>query len=808
MIINEKIIYISITIVFGILLISFIANIPINSLTTKISSKYFGDENLDFMSLNLDEFYKEVLDFWISNKNSDGSYRKTFYVDDTRNITKEIFFNFIKENHFCNTINSKSFDCGSSEDTVIEPINFPKLVTILYENNTLFILNEGFPRNEDYLHSQITYLSPHLGSGNISVRLEDFPLDAKISLFKLYGSISSNFNLTINNKFCKSFHLSDDIHEYDLGDCINYLKKDEDNFVLIQFNSVELLRHNIKGGQFLILYSTEQENEPLPSNKRIYFPEINGSILIFDGINIPGTPNSVDFHLHYEIEEPQNGSFKGFFGGEIKIERTSGGEYTNSFSIPSGDLYSGGNSFTFGFFPNSTEEDLIIYKPFDVVLITDVSGSMIWRMDDFVCNGPLLTSCDFGNKYDCNHPDLRLGSTARISVAKCFSLDFVDIILNEYIGNQIGLVSFSTGVKSFLPLTEDYNLAKNEIENYDDGGDTCIGCGIKKAHDLLQTSDRSKVIVLMTDGGERMYLAGKTALEYAQLAAADNISLFTISLGDHDGANLLRDIACLTNCSNYAQGMDVDNLEDIYNDFARIIAEQTFLNLKISKISNYHKPLKGRLFDDSYFNIEYTPLTTGTRAKMLVIDKINSSDNFIFPKNMTIELAEFLVWSDGQWIDNVILNDNSIFNLSRYGRDYDTLSDSFNIYIPPSNLERVNNVDVFKGNIENKETFKVEELYIQYVVTIPSTDFTIGNYDNALGCHWEVLTPQGIIDYTIPISYTGSSFCKYNYTNSTFDENDMYQDLANYFFKELDLNNDGIINSKLDFISALGGLGS
>ena len=111
----------------------------------------------------------------------------------------------------------------------------------------------------------------------------------------------------------------------------------------------------------------------------------------------------------------------------------------------------------------------------DVVLITDVSGSMGWRFDaDWVAGTP----------RQCDDPNLQDPSTERLSVAKCLDKDFVHEILNIS-GNEMGLVSYYSVTDSVDPLTTDELSLNNSIDAYSAGGGTCICCGINSAKDEL-----------------------------------------------------------------------------------------------------------------------------------------------------------------------------------------------------------------------------------------------------------------------------------------------------------------------------------
>jgi hypothetical protein len=129
----------------------------------------------------------------------------------------------------------------------------------------------------------------------------------------------------------------------------------------------------------------------------------------------------------------------------------------------------------------------------DVILITDTSGSMDWRLN---------VDGSSGTDRNCSDPNLWADSTKRISLAKCLDMEFVTTILTNP-NNRVGLVSFSTSANNFLNLTNNITLINSTVRSYTATGSTCLSCAINRAYTLLQTQSNSstpKFIVTMTDG--------------------------------------------------------------------------------------------------------------------------------------------------------------------------------------------------------------------------------------------------------------------------------------------------------------------
>ncbi|WP_347156958.1 vWA domain-containing protein [Pontibacter chitinilyticus] len=138
----------------------------------------------------------------------------------------------------------------------------------------------------------------------------------------------------------------------------------------------------------------------------------------------------------------------------------------------------------------------------DIVLVLDVSGSM--ELQDF--------------------------KPSRLDAAKEVAKNFI----NGRVQDRIGLVVFAGDAYSLAPLTTDYELLRESINNIsfkmipNDG--TAIGSALAVAVNRMRDSDaRSKVIILISDGENT---AGSLDPEMAaKLAFGYNIKLYTIGIG-------------------------------------------------------------------------------------------------------------------------------------------------------------------------------------------------------------------------------------------------------------------------------------
>ncbi|MEI7541933.1 MAG: VWA domain-containing protein [bacterium] len=147
-------------------------------------------------------------------------------------------------------------------------------------------------------------------------------------------------------------------------------------------------------------------------------------------------------------------------------------------------------------------------KGIDIILALDISGSM--QAEDLQPN--------------------------RLEAAKRVCREFVSGLVND----RAGLVVFAGKAFTQCPLTVDYEIVKNFIDQVDlqtiriDG--TAIGEALLTATNRLESSGASKVIILATDGGNNR---GMSPIDAAKIAAFKKIKIYTIGIGKKGGSPML-----------------------------------------------------------------------------------------------------------------------------------------------------------------------------------------------------------------------------------------------------------------------------
>lgn len=209
-------------------------------------------------------------------------------------------------------------------------------------------------------------------------------------------------------------------------------------------------------------------------------------------------------------------------------------------------------------------------KGIDIVLCFDVSGSMTTR-------------------------DI---PPSRIEAAKEVAAQFVQ----QREGDRMGIVIFSNISFTLCPVTTDYNVVLNAIENIRSGyleeAGTAIGSGLATSIDRLHNSKaKSKVIILLTDGVD---FGGKISPDIAtSMAKTYGIKIYTIGIGtNHVNDNgqsdtqsgleynpeLLKSIAKQTG-GEFFQARDKEALEKVYASINQL--EKS--DIKITSYNRYEE---------------------------------------------------------------------------------------------------------------------------------------------------------------------------------------------------------------------------
>jgi hypothetical protein len=353
--------------------------------------------------------------------------------------------------------------------------------------------------------SSYAYFGGYVGDGNITRNIILPPFDKILEAYMELNA-GNNFTLYINGNY-SGFYINGSAgggymradkwivcnSTYNQQYCKSFISGGN----VLTFN---FFRNGsfIGGGLFRVTYNTTQmATEEEVGKDRYWFPGIQGIINLYDSFYVPGNLKGMNVHLHYR------NNFTNYLviGGTTISEDSSTNERT--VDIPNDTLF---NLLNYNDLSNKTIPIRMGTKAFlggkvgnaDVILVTDISGSMDWELNSSD-NGNNVNNC--GDLNNPNNP-IFAPTTNRVSLARCLDKDFTNIILNAS-GNRVGLVSYRDSMYSYHNLSTNGTSLSSQINGYTADGGTCICCGINKAYDILNSqsnSTREKFIIVMSDG--------------------------------------------------------------------------------------------------------------------------------------------------------------------------------------------------------------------------------------------------------------------------------------------------------------------
>jgi Ca-activated chloride channel family protein len=160
--------------------------------------------------------------------------------------------------------------------------------------------------------------------------------------------------------------------------------------------------------------------------------------------------------------------------------------------------------------------------------------------------------------------------TTRLDVVKSVVRDFIKARKND----RIGLVVFGTYAYVASPLTLDHDWLDRNLDRIQIGlveGNTAIGAGLGTGVNRLRDSKaKSKVVVLLTDGGENV--PKPPAREAAKAAKEFGVRVYTIGAGSNTGGRVP-----VLNAQRQLIGFTVSDLdEELLRDVATTTGGQYF----------------------------------------------------------------------------------------------------------------------------------------------------------------------------------------------------------------------------------------
>lgn len=703
-----------------------------------------------------------------------------------------------------------------------------------------------FSASSNRTTSTFAYFGGFSGQGDVEVVLRDLPSDieaSRVVSFSMEAAISQDVEVTVNTVSCGTFTAQPAYKEsqyFDLSPCISALTPGN-NRVRLSFDELETAF--VGGGFVRVRYTTDRITIPPVGHGTYHFPDIYGIINIYDSFTVPGNLTSLEINLEYDALLPQNITTTYF----LTIGNTTVYNGTNisseSITLTDADLsmldysaMSGTNPIRMGLEGVNYTGYITVDRPSDTTLVTDVSGSMSVCGDTeppltctYGCQymwwiWPLTTTktCTVGSVDACtgdvcggsptcvntyNHDACRSRMRVAIEAAKTAAAGILQSDLA-----RVGTVSYSTGVRSVLDLTDNLAAVEDEIDSYTAGGWTCICCGIYRAFDMYTNlSANHSYMIVLSDGdsthdctGPGDYsgthaaenIANQATIDAGQYACANNISVFTIAIGDDltpTGIDTLRHTAC--DESMFFASDDFSDLAGFYETVTQEILSRTTYT---SQIVHPGEGMASNL-TNSYISFTYDPIAqpAGINEVPITVQTPtfdHCTDDFLLGSNLRVVDAHVTSYSDEHWTSLVGINAHTVFNISRYSDDYTLIGDPFIVGLPADRfVNGSNTIALLTGNEPGNETgcSVNNSIVINAAVAINPTVSIVT--PKAEGCHCFVMQEDlNIYEISIPAHYNGTKECYYE--TATYDDQDAYDRAAYELFRQLDVTNTGRID--------------
>jgi Mg-chelatase subunit ChlD len=446
---------------------------------------------------------------------------------------------------------------------------------------------------------------------------------------------------------------------------LNFTTGDLNRFV-IYTNPNTVLSRNIRGNHntTITFYALDESGHPIPDiNITLNNTNVSLGDLIFgNDKNIINATTDIEGRIVAEFTSKipsgnativvSNGSINSSIIVYIKDEPFLSATITfepNS-TINSGDIVNITTIIT-------AEGEVPISRPAaSALLVLDRSGSMD---PDYYAGTPL----DVALVLD------RSGSMSGTPLAdvKTASKAFINNLVSN---SQVGVVSYSTtsGVDIGLTLLNSLDNkipVRNAIDGLSAGGTTAMGEGMADANTMLVNgrSNAKKIMIVLTDGNtnEGTDQEGLNAILFAN---ANDITIYTIGLGNDLNEPILQNIAVSTG-GKYYNAPTSSDLANIYNSIAQEISDfdVSQIHYGVDGFTPYNYQNQSSVNAGTTF--EYTFQINETINDLKVqLDWINVSSNL----NMTLISPGGHVYGAGNDTVGYYYNDGStvLMNTTEY----------------------------------------------------------------------------------------------------------------------------------------------
>lgn len=285
------------------------------------------------------------------------------------------------------------------------------------------------------------------------------------------------------------------------------------------------------------------------------------------------------------------------------------------------------------------------------------------------------------------------------------------------------------------------------------------------------------------------------AIEAACKAKANhNITVHAIALDVNNGSLAEQTMQGIAACGG--GGFYVSNVTQLAQIYRQIT--KSILATYNAQTFNSTIPQQSRLYPDSYISLNYQEPIDSFGIPITIEKTFSNSTSVSFniPSESTPISATAISYSGDQWTNKVILNNETIYDLSVYGNDYTDLGDPYAIKIDSKKLIENNSLSLTTASSSSgNETPSSNNKIIYTVIKNISAYSPISA--NKEGCMWTIHFEDNTnLTLSIPQNYSGQNTCTYSPTSIIYNINDALQTAVYNLFRQLDLDLDG----RIDFI--------
>jgi putative transposon-encoded protein len=178
-----------------------------------------------------------------------------------------------------------------------------------------------------------------------------------------------------------------------------------------------------------------------------------------------------------------------------------------------------------------------------------------------------------------------------------------------------------------------------------------------------------------------------------------------------------------------------------------------------------------------------------------IIKKIDHLNPHIsIPPNAEIIDAKVTSYTGSHWTSTVNVNGNTIYNISKFGKNLTKLGDPFMVQIPKGILGTENDIKILSRDISNNKTFTSNNNSIIYTILIDASTQYSSVLEKNEGCRWTIEFDDGTEKILlIPKNYAGTKNCSYTSAKISYDNRDTIDSSAYNLFNNLDLYKNGKI---------------